>query len=897
VVLAQQPYFGTTVSSIRISGDTSEIPLDNLPVRVGQPLTPESIRESIQRLYDTGRYRAIEVDAEPSGGGTQITFNVTRHTFFSTFRLVPDLLGRPLSGLLRLPVGQRFSESRVEEVLEQTRTLLRDAGYFDANLTPVIETDSKRELRAVELRVDAKEKARVQSVTVQTAPAQTVLPEEEILDAFGVRPRDFYSADSIDRGANDVRSKLVDRNYVSAQVRANPQYDPQSNSVTVELMVDAGQPTIVDAGDALSRDEVRRLLPVFEEGAFDAELLREGRDRIVQHMQERGYFEASVQQPVVVSSGTEGPVRIRLSIEPGERHRVNSVRFEGNTFFTSEQLLARTRVRPAVFPELLSRGTFTNQLLEADVVALRTLYRRAGFEAAFVEGRRVDLPNREIDVIYEITENLRYPVEDLVFTGNSKLTEEELRNVVRLKEGSMYAPADADDDRTALMAFYYENGFPEVTIEVTADRNPGTGGRTITYRIEEGRRFRVGELLVAGNTRTAEKVVKRASGLKEYTWFNPEHVLEAEQRLYATGLFSHVDVVPLDGDSGDLKNILIQIDEGKAILLIPGLGYKEDAGPRATLDISHNNLLGLDRSMNLRFRVGVGEQQFQATYREPRLLNRDDLDGYLTLLGEKRDRKDFEAKRLEVGLQVRKRISPGRSLLGLASYQTVDLEDIKVNPIVRLFPDAQGVVHIAKIGGSFLTDSRDDALDPRSGMFTRTELQFAGRRWGSEVDFVSVFQQTGLYRPAGLGTIAFSTRIGFKNPYGEDHELPITERYFAGGSTTLRGFSTDEAGPPGGGQLMTLANLEYRVPFKTLSIGEIGGAFFYDSGNVFEQPSQFSFGDFTNSAGLGLRFLTPLGPIRFDVGFNLNPRLRVQRDGSTKREETVKAFFTLGHAF
>jgi outer membrane protein assembly factor BamA len=142
-----------------------------------------------------------------------------------------------------------------------------------------------------------------------------------------------------------------------------------------------------------------------------------------------------------------------------------------------------------------------------------------------------------------------------------------------------------------------------------------------------------------------------------------------------------------------------------------------------------------------------------------------------------------------------------------------------------------------------------------------------------------------------------SGRVGWKLPYGQDDELPITERYFAGGSTTLRGFDLDEAGPPGGGQLLTIGNVEYRVPIKKISIGELGTAVFYDTGNVFEKPSNFSFTDFTHSAGAGLRYQTPLGPVRLDVGFNLHPRVRLNADGVPERENRMKIFFTLGHAF
>jgi outer membrane protein assembly complex protein YaeT len=524
------------------------------------------------------------------------------------------------------------------------------------------------------------------------------------------------------------------------------------------------------------------------------------------------------------------------------------------------------------------------------------MYRRVGYEAAFVELHRNENANHEFDLVFEITENQRYPVESITISGNRELPDSELRAIVKFKEGDFYSPAETGDTRTRLMAYYYTKGFPDVHVEATADRNPDTGGRRINYQISEGQRYRIGNLFITGNRRTAEKLIKRASGLMEYTDFNPEDILRAQQKLYATGLFTHVDVVPLDQGS-ELRTILIQVEEAKAIVVTPGIGVREDTGPRVTLDVSHNNLLGGDRSLGLRLRFGANERQIQSTYHEPRLFNHESLDGFGTLTVERTEQKRYQARRLELSLQVRKRLTPQNSFLTTASYQRVDLKDFKLSPVVRRLVDLKGIVYISKLGGSFISDHRDNAVDPRKGHFNTSTLQIAGRRWGSEVDFVAIAHQSSFYKAAGKGTFALSSRVGWKLPYGGDHELPITERYFAGGSTTLRGFGLDEAGPPGGGQLLTLANVEYRVPFKKLSIGELGGALFYDTGNVFEHPGDFRLSSFTHSAGPGVRFQTPLGPVRLDVGFNLHPKIHVQADGTTVRDGRTKVFFTLGHAF
>jgi outer membrane protein insertion porin family len=896
LAFAQQQYYGTTATRVLMSAEADPAEVGRLPIRSGDTITPGNVREAIEVLFSTGRYRSVEVDAVPSANGTQLTFNVVPHYFFSTFSLdPPKLLDRDLSSIVRLPVGQRFSEARLRNVIEQTERALREFGYFEPKVTSTLGSDNARHLRSVALTAHVKSRAIVESVQIQGG--EGVLTRAQIEDALDISSGDVFNSAELDKGLAAIRQLLLDKSLLNTPVNAEPVYNTSTNTVRLDVKVDAGQETIIDTGGRIPDDEIRKLIPIFEEGEFDQDLVLEGRARIVEYEQQQGYFEARVEGPDIVPASAGNPLRISFRIYQGERHRVRSIRFEGNTVFSDAQLRERIKVRAAGFPGFLTHGLLSDQLVADDIKTIQNMYRSVGYEAAFVEEHRSDSANHEIDLVFEIIENQRYLVESITISGNTELPESELRSILKFKAGDFYSPAETADARTALMAHYYAQGFPNVRIEATADRNTETGGRQINYQISEGRRYRVGSLFITGNTRTAEKLIKRASGLKEYEYFNPEDVLRAQQKLYATGLFTHVDVVPLDQESGDLRTILIQVEEAKAIVLTPGIGVREDTGPRVTLDISHNNLLGGDRSLGLRLRFGINERQVQATYHEPRLFNHESLDGFGTLTVERTEQKRYQAKRLELALQVRKRINTTNSFLTTASYQRVDLKDFKLSPVVRRLVDLKGVTYISKLGASFISDHRDSAVDPKRGLFNTSTFQIAGRPWGSEVDFISVAHQSSFFKPAGIGTFAISSRVGWKLPYGDDDELPITERYFAGGSTTLRGFGLDEAGPPGGGQLLTLANLEYRIPFKKLSIGELGGALFYDTGNVFERPRDFSPADFTHSIGPGLRFQTPLGPVRFDIGFNLRPKLRVQADGQTQRERTTHLFFTLGHAF
>jgi len=895
---AQETFYGTRASSISLSEGADPKDLEQIPIHSGEVITPENIRAAIQALFDTARYRSVLVDAVASGDGTNLTFVVTPHSYFGTFRLLPEnLMERPLSTLLRLPVGQKFSNARVEEIAGATNQVLEDAGYFNTKLSVQTSIDNDTHLQNIDIianGITAKDRARITEVEIRGADNN--FTESELRSAFHISPGAIYNAADVEKGVTAIQKKFLDQNFLNTRVEASHEFNAVENSVRLEVTIEPGQETVIDTDGQVSDEEVHKLVPIFEEGAFDQDLIREGRDRIIEYLQQEGYFEATIAEPETIPSTADSPFRVRFIIKKGEKYRVKSVQFRGNTAFTNDEIQSRLRVHSAA---LLNRGLFSDELVRADVKTIQNMYRSAGYEAAFIDFHREDdSARREIHVIFDIIENNRYSIEKVIFEGNTTLHEEGLRAAINLKEDDLYSPEKAEEARRDLTRLYYTMGFPDVRIEATADRNPETSGRILTYRISEGRRYRLGTILIAGNTLTSDKYIRLASGLHEYnSWFNPEDILEGQRKLYGTGLFRHVDIVPLDQDTGEQRTVLIQVEEAKPIVFTPGIGVKEYAGPRITLDVSHNNILGGNRSLGARFRLGLYEQQFQTSYHEPRLFNHESLDGYATLTIENRNQVAFKSNDVEFSLQVRKRISTTRNLLLTASYQTVNLKDIKVDSILRTFPDLEGIIQIARVGASFVTDTRDDPLDPKRGIFTTSTFQIASRALGSEVDFLSLFNQSTYQKKSGVGTLALSNRIGWKVPYGETLELPITERYFAGGSTTLRGFDIDEAGPPGGGQLLTIENVEYRVPIKTFSFGTLGGAAFYDTGNVFERPSDFSFADYTHSAGLGLRFLTPLGPVRFDVGFNLNPKVRTNEFGLPEREKRTQLFFTLGQAF
>ena len=351
LAFAQQQYYGTIASGIRVEG-ADPADRDRISLRAGDVIRPENVRAAIQALFDTGRYRSVEVDAVSADNGTALTFNVTPHYFFGTFTLIPEsLLGRPLSTLVRVPVGQKYSETQVQEIVAATKQILEEAGYFNVTLTVRSEHDDVRRLQNIELiaNTDDKSKARISAIDIEGANG--ILPPSDLSRALHISTGDVYSAANVDRGVSAIQQKFLDKNFLNTRVEAAPEYNAETNTVKLGITIRPGQETVIDTGQQIPEDEIRKLVPIFEEGFFDPDLIREGRARIVEYLQQKGYFEAIVEDPETIPATDGNPARIIFSIKPGDRHRVKSVQFRGNIVFTSEELQKVIRVQPWRLPD------------------------------------------------------------------------------------------------------------------------------------------------------------------------------------------------------------------------------------------------------------------------------------------------------------------------------------------------------------------------------------------------------------------------------------------------------------------------------------------------------------------------------------------------------------------
>jgi outer membrane protein assembly factor BamA len=389
---AQSPYYGTRIAAIQLSEAYDPTDIDVLTVKQGDIITAENLRASIEALYRTGHYRYVEVDASQTPEGTRLVFNVTPHYFFSTIRFSErGLSDRTIASTLRVPIGSKFSTAPITAILAGAKQLLEDAGHFNAEVTPEYVHDDETRLVAVNLHANVKAENRARVGRILFIGGQDTFPEagrlQKILD---VSPGDHFSAEALARGVSELLRSFSELGFLNTRVTAHRDYDAVRNLVNLTITIEPGQFVYVSAsGYTIEAERLRELVPVFEEAAYDPDLLREGRARIEEFLQQEGYSEAVVADPEEIQAPLNNAVQVNFVIQPGDRHEVRAIRIQGNVFFSEQDLRARLKTREKGF---MNRGVFSSALLKEDVASIEALYRRAGFEDVQVSGMPAGQP-------------------------------------------------------------------------------------------------------------------------------------------------------------------------------------------------------------------------------------------------------------------------------------------------------------------------------------------------------------------------------------------------------------------------------------------------------------------------------------------------------------------------
>jgi outer membrane protein insertion porin family len=937
---------GRTVERVVVEVDgvrtSDEALLDLIDTSPGAPLRARAVRESVAHLFGLGRFEDVRVHATAvDGGGVVVRYeligarNLREVRFTGTLGIAENELRRALAERF----GLSASVTRAGDVTRFLEGFYQERGHLQARVT-VPETGSSGGGPLV-LHVEAGPRATVSAVRVEgNAPGTLARARSEL----GLSPGQPYDARRVAVRLTEYVASLRRQGYYEAQAEHDVFVAADQRSVELVVTIDAGpHVTVIFEGDPVPPRVRRDLVPIEREGSVDEDLLEDVARNIADHFRGQGYRDASV---AFRRTDRNGELAIVFRVDRGPAYRVGEVEVSGNASLPLAEL------SPAIG---LRRGApFLDAQVDVDVNTLRLLYRRRGHGAVRVQSAVIPEPGPapvETTVRITITEGPRTTIGRVLIAGNTALDERALRAVIGSEPGGPLFEPQIALDRDAVALQFLNRGYTQAEVFVEADFDADRTRADLTFTVRQGPQVFVDHVLVVGNARTSAATIRRELTLSPGDPLSFDGIAESQRRVSALGLFRRVRITEIDHGAESRRDLLVTVEEAPTTTVGYGGGIEVgqrllrtitggvpderlEVAPRGFFEFARRNLFGGNRSVtvftrgSLRLRgdpvltrdgqqpaADFNEYRVLGTYRQPRLIANTEF--LVSGLVEQGARTSFDFNRRGVRTELARRLRPTISVAGRYALERTEVFNETVgsdeqNLIDRIFPQ----VRLSTVSSSFIRDTRDDVLGPASGALIGFDAELAGRAIGSEVGFIKGFAQGFFYRrlPGRRGVIlATGVRFGIARGLtrvvrrvGEEGEvvdvvsdLPASERFFTGGDTTVRGFALDQLGTPGtlddrtgfplGGNGVIVLNAELRVPLWR----ELDGAAFMDGGNVFRRAGDISLDEIRGAAGFGLRYRSPIGPLRVDLGFKLDRRLLP--DGQLESPRALH--ISLGQAF
>jgi outer membrane protein assembly complex protein YaeT len=944
------------VLDVRLSCD-ARLALSDFPgvatQEAGQPLDPSRIATSLKKLYATGRFIELRAEAEAGQSGVHLIF-VGRAQYFVGVVQVEGTPGaldpRVLLTSTRLPLGQPVSDDILSAAQKHISEILASNGYYRATVRYRLLPDPATQEDKVLFSVFPGKPARFSSVEFEGHPG---FLSAKLAKVAGWRRGMQLTSARVERGLLKLHQFFLSRNRLQATVTVlKREYDTNLNTEKLRVRVETGPLVRVRVeGAKISRSKLKTLLPVYRDGVVDETSLARSDRLLEDYFQQLGYFSAAVKAEQALDDESQTLV-LTFRVNRGKQGQFQGYGFEGNRAIPTAELMAAIS-SPA--RGILSGGPLYNHtLLENKLNALTALYQSKGFLDLRLSPRVNDHFRNQPGhwfVTFHVEEGVQTTVRQLALTGASGNVRKALWPSLLTKPGQPYSPGRAAADRDTISDYLANLGYAQAEVSWHASPVNGQHQVDVEFHSELGKQERIGRIVVLGNEHTRLGVIRRELVIHQGQALSQDNVADSQSRLYELGMFNQVQIAAQDQPSSEEeKTVLVAVEESRRWTLGYGGGLEVQrlgsnnpqgsfkASPRISLDLHRLDVGGREQTLSLWGRLSYIDTGAGASYVIPYLANRRDLSLHINgLVDRSRDVLTFTDDQKGASITVEKRFSASTALSARYSFSRVEALDISNRISPEEVPLLSRPARVGGFGGSYVNDRRDDPLDATRGSYSLADAGIMYKGFGSEANFIRFTGQYATYYQLSSHLVfARNTRFGLESPYGSPEKilvsspgepkeyaytdsLPLPERLFMGGSNSHRGFSINQAGPrdpqtgyPIGGNALFFNTVELRLRMAQQRLGLV---LFDDAGNVFTTVRHMRLLKFSqtrplsdvdtldydsDAVGIGLRYKTPVGPLSFDLGYNLNPpRYQVGTNPGVEvqRLSHFQFFLSVGQSF
>ncbi|HKG20936.1 MAG TPA: POTRA domain-containing protein, partial [Blastocatellia bacterium] len=673
-----------------------------LDVAAGQDYSPVRIHDSLMRLHRSGLISSARVEASPVGpDGVALRFIVRPQAridsaVFEGTTIFPP--GELRSRLNQLDVGEKLSEGAVTRSVSDLQAFYSARGYYKAQITPQIRLDPTGTRAVVVYTIVPGEQARFSNYTLNVTGERLDL--SKIKHAI-VEGQPYMQSLVRDETAR-IRQLYLDNGFLAVRITNSVTPDPDANTVAVTINVESGPRVTVEIEGLEIDDKARReILPFYAQGGIDEFSLEEGRRRLQDYAQRKGYFFAEVTRPDPPDPSLPA-VTLAYKVEPGRRYKLTDIDIHGVDAIPSETLQEQMKSKTASFIPLfgLGRGITSNDFLRQDANLILSRLREQGYRRATVEVLRGVSPTGDnLIVTFEVSQGPRTHIEDIGIRGNSVLTEEELRGRLTLKPEDPYVTSEISQNVDRVLTAYNQRGYAtaEVFSELVDIGNiNGQDRARLVFAITEGNRIKIRQVHTRGIAVTEEGRLERNFYLfKEGDYLRLDQLQETERVLYDTNAFSSVNITsePVGETVNGIeqRDVTVNIVEARRYDLIYGFGYQTNRsnktvpgldvlnGARGLVQLTNTNMFGKLYTGSVQVRASQTELLGTVSFQNPRPFG-NNYPTLISIFARRLAEKSFNSDRYTALIQVERRISPTTLAYLSYNFERISNYNLDVSP-------------------------------------------------------------------------------------------------------------------------------------------------------------------------------------------------------------------------
>jgi len=679
--------------------------------------------------------------------------------------------------------------------------------------------------------------------------------------------------------AQDLKSIFKLGFFEDVQVEATPTDDGTKLTFVVKEKALVGEVTITGQ-DKIKEDDIKPVVTVQRHQIINSNEVNKSIQNIRQLYKEKGFYNTEV--TAKLSEPSPGKVEVGFVIDEGKKIYVKEIRITGNNAYSSKEIkkLLEGVKEKGLFSFITDAGLLKLGMLEHDADRITSFYHNNGYIEAKVGKPEVVQEGEWLFVTFSISEGDRFKVGTVEVAGELIEEPDTILNLLQIRKEKYLSRKTIRDDVLKLTDFYAEKGY--AFAEVRPDIDNDLEGKVVNlkFTVQKGFLVYINRINIKGNTDTRDKVIRRQLAIKEKELYNTVEVKSSIARVRRLGYFEDVTITPEPTLEKDQMDVNVQVKEKPTGTFSVGAGYSSSENLLFQGEISKDNFLGRGQKLALQAKISGISSRYNLSFTEPSFLDTKLLTG-IDIYNWTREYDDYTKDSQGFSVRFGYPIWRQWTLFWSYGYDETSLDNVKTYASQEI-RDSEGITNFIKMG--MVRDTRDKGYDASTGSRHSFTIKYAGKPLGGDFAFTSYEAESGWYFPGDqiLRSLFFADttfHLNLSAGYVQRNaggRLPVYEKFYLGGISTIRGFKSGQISPKDpltgervGGDKMWYSNLEYIFPL--IKDAGLKGDIFFDAGNVYAVDKDWDFGFIKASTGLGVRWLSPMGPLRLEWGFNLKP--------------------------